>query len=159
MESLHKDIKQIHLFNTNFSPLAGVLGVGFCLHPMAVPIMRNNLHQQHNERDLIHGYVMVFLSYAIIGVFGYFGFTGIYFEEYQKVAYDDQKPIAQNCIQMFGRADVLAFILRIIVFSLVFSAFPILHHFFRASLLKLIYSQRKASKPTNHNEEHENSDD
>jgi len=86
------------LFNTNFSPLAGVLGVGFFLLPLTVPIVRNNLLQEHNERDVSYGYFLVFLSYASIGLFGYFGFMGVYFSEYDKVAPQNELPLAQNCI-------------------------------------------------------------
>jgi hypothetical protein len=34
--------RQIYLFNSNFTPLAGVLGIGYFLHPVSIPIMRNN---------------------------------------------------------------------------------------------------------------------
>jgi amino acid permease len=30
------------MFNNNFTPLAGVLGIGYFLHPISVPIIRNN---------------------------------------------------------------------------------------------------------------------
>jgi hypothetical protein len=57
--------------------LAGVLGIGYFLHPVSVPILRNNLRQSNNERDLSAGYLLVFLSYVLIGISGYIGFTGI----------------------------------------------------------------------------------
>ena len=82
------------MFNSNFSPLAGLLGVGYCLHPQIIPIMRNNKKQENNERDVSIGYFLVFLSYVLIGVFGYFGFTGIYFSEYEKLAPESGKPLA-----------------------------------------------------------------
>ena len=77
--NLNKDIKNIYLFNTNFSPLAGVLGVGYFLHPLTVPIVRKNLKQENNERDVTYAYFLVFVSYSSIGLFGYFGFNGVYF--------------------------------------------------------------------------------
>ena len=82
------------MFNTNFTPLAGVLGVGFFLHPFTVPIVRNNLNQKNNERDVSWGYFLVFLSYALIGLFGYFGFRGVYFAGYEDKAPESGKPIA-----------------------------------------------------------------
>ena len=39
---LSHNFRQIFLFNSNFTPLAGVLGIGYFLHPVSVPIMRNN---------------------------------------------------------------------------------------------------------------------
>ena len=50
---------------------------------------------------------------------------------------------------MFSRFDVVAFFLRIIVFMLVFSAFPILFHFFRAALLKVIFGDGKGNQEGN----------
>ena len=44
---------------------------------------------------------------------------------------------------MFSKSDIIAFILRIIVFLLVFCAFPILLHFFRATVLKIMYGEGK----------------
>lgn len=49
------------------------------------------------------------------------------------------RPVAQNCITQFPHTDVIAFLMRLIVFLLVFSTFPILNHFFRSGLLRLIY--------------------
>ena len=147
---INQDIQQaltpILLFNTNFSPLAGVLGVGFFLHPLTVSIVRNNLNQSNNERDVCLGYTLVFISYISVGVFGYFGFMGTYFSEYEQLPQDADKPLAQNCIQMFRNSDILAFVLRMIIFVLVFSAFPILQHFFRAGFLKLILGENKVNE-------------
>jgi hypothetical protein len=35
-------MRNIFLINSNFTPLAGVLGIGYFLHPVSVPIVRNN---------------------------------------------------------------------------------------------------------------------
>ena len=34
--------RNIHLFNTDFSPLAGLLGIGYFLHTVSLPIIKNN---------------------------------------------------------------------------------------------------------------------
>ena len=36
------NLREIFMFNNNFTPLAGVLGIGYFLHPISVPIIRNN---------------------------------------------------------------------------------------------------------------------
>lgn len=87
-------MRQIYLFNLNFTPLAGLLGVGYFLHPICVPIVRNNITQANNERDICWGYLLVFICYVAIGTFGYFGFMGIYFEQYEHVALENEKPLA-----------------------------------------------------------------
>ena len=67
------------MFNSNFTPLAGMLGIGYFLHPVSIPIVRGNRNQKNNERDLSLGYLFTFLSYVTIGISGYFGFMGTYF--------------------------------------------------------------------------------
>ena len=82
MEKVLEPVRDIFLFNFNFTPLAGVLGIGYFLHPVSVPMMRNNRNQKNNIRDLSIGYFLVFISYVFIGSFGYLGFNGVYFSKY-----------------------------------------------------------------------------
>lgn len=42
---------------------------------------------------------------------------------------------------MFGKTDLLAFLVRILIFVLVFSSFPILNHFFRDGIIKLFFKR------------------
>jgi len=37
-----KSLREIFLVNNNFTPLAGVLGIGYFLHPVSIPIARNS---------------------------------------------------------------------------------------------------------------------
>ena len=48
---------------------------------------------------------------------------------------------------MFSRTNIPAFILRLIVFNLVFSSFPILNFFFRAGIFKLYHELKGTEKP------------
>lgn len=36
------NVREIFMINANFSPLAGVLGIGFFLHPVSISIVRRN---------------------------------------------------------------------------------------------------------------------
>jgi len=98
------------------------------------------------------GYLLVCVSYVMIGVFGCFGFMGIYFTEYLQQAPEKMKPVAQNCVQMFGSTDILAFLLRLVIMPLVGTAFPLLQHFFRSGILKLMFGQGKGNR-ANRNED------
>ena len=144
--------RDVLLFNSNFSPLAGLLCVGYFLHPVTVTIVRKNIDQRNNERDITMGYLLVCASYVMIGLFGYFGFMGIYFTEYLERAPAKEKPIAQNCIQMFRATDVWAFLLRLVIMPLVGTSFPILQHFFRSGILKLMSGRKKGNR-SNSNED------
>jgi len=41
-EDFEKNLREIFLVNNNFTPLAGVLGIGYFLHPVSIPIARNS---------------------------------------------------------------------------------------------------------------------
>lgn len=70
------------MFNSDFSPLAGLLGIGYFLHTVSLPIIKNNANQNNNERDVFFGYVLVGLSYIFVGIMGSIGFSGVYFTDY-----------------------------------------------------------------------------
>jgi sodium-coupled neutral amino acid transporter 9 len=137
--ALMLNYREIFMFNSNFAPLAGMLGIGYFMHPIVIPIIRSNKVQKNNERDLFLGYFFTYLSYVICGILGYIGFMGTKFTDYALQAYGTERPIAQNCITMYQPTDNIAFFVRIMLFFLVFFSFPILIHFLRSSILKLIY--------------------
>ena len=116
------NVREIFLVNTNFSPLAGVLCIGYFLHPVSIAIIRKNRDQTKNERDVFLGFFLVFISYLLIGIFGYFGFMGMYFMSHMMEVEDGSSngPISQNCFQMFDRTDILGFFLRVVTFLVVF---------------------------------------
>ena len=80
-QDLH-GIRTIVLFNANFAPLAGILCTGYFLHTCSLPIMRSAKYPENNIRNLFISYTLVFLSYVIVGVFGYIGFLGTFFKGY-----------------------------------------------------------------------------
>jgi len=79
---LNNDQRYMYMFNNNFSTLAGMLGIGYFLHTISIPIVRNNKNQANNERDVIVGYGLVATTYMLVGLMGYFGFSGSYFTPY-----------------------------------------------------------------------------
>ena len=97
-------VRTVTLFTANFSPLASLLNVGYYLHTCAVPILRNAKNPEHNTRNLFVGYTIVFISYVLIGFFGYIGFLGRLFSHYYLhiPVWDRQGIISQNCLNMFG---------------------------------------------------------
>ena len=64
------------MFKSNYGPLMGILGGGYYLHNITLPIIRNSKEPKNNVRDVFIGYFFVFLSYSICGIFGSFGFQG-----------------------------------------------------------------------------------
>jgi sodium-coupled neutral amino acid transporter 9 len=71
-----KDPFYIKLFSGNFAPLMGILGGGYYLHNITLPIIKNSAKPENNARDVFIGYLLVFISYTLCGLMGYFGFSG-----------------------------------------------------------------------------------
>jgi hypothetical protein len=80
------EIKSIGLINSNPAPLAGVLAIGYFMHPLVIPVIRRTSVEKNYERDVSYGYTLIFLSYFLVGLFGFFGFQGNYFNEFAKMA-------------------------------------------------------------------------
>jgi len=123
-------VRTIILFNSNFSPLAGILGCGYYLHTCAPSITKTAKNQDKVGRDLFIGYTLVFLTYAIVGGMGYIGFIGVRFASDfspEGKTPDKLNKINSNCLQMFDYVDVGAFILRIAIFCCLFSTYPLLN--------------------------------
>ena len=77
-----ESLRTLTLTNSNFSPLAGILGLGYFLHTCSLPIVRSAANPDKTDRDMFLGYFFVFISYIIIGTLGYIGFVGFDFSSY-----------------------------------------------------------------------------
>jgi hypothetical protein len=60
------------LFSSNFSNVAGAFALSFIVHPVISPILKKNMDQEKNGRDLFLGYVATATIYAFVGIFGAF---------------------------------------------------------------------------------------
>ena len=66
----------ILLFSKKYPALMGILGGGFYFHNISLPVIRNAKDPSKNARDVFLGYFMVFMTYFLCGVLGYYGFLG-----------------------------------------------------------------------------------
>ena len=136
------------MVNNNFAPVAGVLCAGYFLHVVGVPILRNAKEPKNNERDLFIGYFLVFISYLILGGLGYIGFIGFnfagYFEDVRATA--TAGLINQNCMNMFPYTDVVAFIVRLSIFFMILSGYPLMHYFVGKLLESLVFPGSSMSR-------------
>jgi len=66
----------IDLVGSHFAVLMGILGGGFYFHNISLPVIRNSKNPENNERDVLIGYFLVFLTYCFAGVLGYYGSVG-----------------------------------------------------------------------------------
>lgn len=66
---------EILLFGSAYSHLMGVLGGGFYLHNISLPIYRASKNPKNNVRDMFLGFSVVCMSYIICGTLGALGFN------------------------------------------------------------------------------------
>ena len=79
---MNSDERILALFNKDFAPLIGILCAGFYLHSLGLPIARNSQNPKRVNRDFFIGYLLVYTTYAVVGVMGYIGFTGTFFRTF-----------------------------------------------------------------------------
>lgn len=136
------------MFNLNFAPLAGDLCTGYFLHTCSLSVLRSSKAPEKSNRDLFLGYLLVYISYSVVGVFGYVGFMGTNFATYFNLAEGTSLhgQIAQNCLMMFAYTSPAAFILRLAVFTLLFSTYPLVQYFLTSMLLLLFWAKREITR-------------
>lgn len=132
------DQRTLVLYNSKFSPLAGILCAGYFLHTCSLSIIRTAKFPEKANRDIFIGYCLVFVSYITVGTLGYIGFIGTDFRDYY-VSPDPKTLIDENCLNMFKYSSVPAFVLRIAIFFLLFSSYPLLCHFLRTIIFNLFF--------------------
>ena len=124
------------------------MSTGYYLHTCAVPILRNAKYPENNTRNLFIGYTIVFLSYVLIGGLGYQGFIGTLFKNYfvKNVLSHRSGDINQNCLNMFGYTSPIAFIIRLAIFMLLFSTYPMLNLLLRTHLLNIFFANKTVNQ-------------
>lgn len=64
------------LFSADFSNVAGAFALSFIIHPVVSPLLKKNMDQSKNNRDLFLGYVLTASVYAFVGIIGAFACGG-----------------------------------------------------------------------------------
>lgn len=115
----------VPLFSWNFPIYTGVLSLALFLHNLIITLLRAQRRPENNHRDLAIGYILVALTYLIIG-------TSIY------IAF----PLDKNCLQdnflnNFESNDLFAFITRLFLMLQLTTLFPLLAYMLRTQVLSL----------------------
>ncbi|CAD8132403.1 unnamed protein product [Paramecium octaurelia] len=66
----------VSLFTLDVVTLSGVFSVAFMVHSCIVPIMKNNLQQENNLRDIAISFGWTWILYALVGSFGAIAIQG-----------------------------------------------------------------------------------
>ncbi len=70
-------VRHIFIFGENPTILLGILTASYFSHSFILPIMKNNENPKNNKRDLFVGYFLVYITYLLVGIVGYIGFSDI----------------------------------------------------------------------------------
>ena len=121
--------RYLFLFGQDISTLTGTLSIGLFSHSVILPLLKNNKIQENNQRDLFYGYLCVTLTYIIIGILGYIGFSGSEFSSQFK----------DNWFRFFKSDNYLILALRILNVIQLISIFPILFFVVRTQLFSTFF--------------------
>ena len=69
------ETRHLLLFGENPNILLGILSSSYFSHSFILPIMKNNENPKNNKRDLFVGYFLVYITYILVGILGYIGFS------------------------------------------------------------------------------------
>ena len=122
--------KYLYLFGKNPCLLMGTCSLGFFAHSIIMPIIKNNEKQENNTRDLAFGYLLVVLTYIILGLSGYIGFN----------AKDMPGEFQDNWFKMFKSNIVYIIVLRIINVIQILSIFPVLVYIVRIQFFGVFFN-------------------
>jgi len=74
---------EIILFTYNVETLIGIFGLAYMIHNVVNGIMKSNCQEsEQNTKDLRNAYILVFVLYGVLGVFGAFAVGYLYHEIY-----------------------------------------------------------------------------
>ncbi|CAK9824404.1 Sodium-coupled neutral amino acid transporter 9 homolog [Anthophora retusa] len=110
----------------SFPALSGMLALSFFIHNIIITIMQNNRDQSKNGRDLSIAYLLVTLTYIIVGVVFYICF-----------------PLSKSCIEdnllnNFQKWSGLTVGARIVLLFQLLTVYPLLAYMLRVQLLASI---------------------
>lgn len=121
--------RNLYLFGENPGLITGMYSLGLFSHSFILPYMKNNKNPKNNTRDLFIGYLLVTLTFIIIGLMGYIGFSGSKYST----------KFEQNFFLFFPSDDYFAFVLRILSVFQLLTIFPILFFIVRTQLFSTFF--------------------
>ncbi|XP_060805013.1 sodium-coupled neutral amino acid transporter 9 homolog isoform X2 [Amyelois transitella] len=110
----------------NAAVLSGMLALSFYIHNIIITIMSNNAKQENNGRDLAIAFVLVTLTYTLVGAGFYICF-----------------PLAKSCIEdnilnNFEMHDVMTAVARILLLFQVVTVYPLVAYMLRTEAILLL---------------------
>lgn len=132
------ETRYLYLFGDKPSSLCGALSLGYFSHSFVLPVMASNENQKNNIRDLFLGYLCVAITYIIVGIFGYIGFSG--------KTFNDAKEYYDNWFRFFKSDNVFVIFLRVLNVFQLCSILPVLFYIVRIQLFGTFIGEAYPSK-------------
>ena len=135
-------------FNPNFSNVAGAFALSFLIHPTAAPILKKNIKQSNNQRDLLLGYCLTASIYFFVGFFGGLSCSNKVKDivnnpgNYNTIfdCTKDTETTSDLVFYIFGR------VVQFGIFIQNLTVLPILNFLARKDLLEMINSKKHSNK-------------
>ncbi len=121
--------RNLFLFGEEPGIIAGTLSLGLFCHSVVLNLLKDTKNPENNQRDLFWGYLCVTLTYIIIGIMGYIGFSGSGFDPEFK----------DNWFQFYKSDNYFILALRILNVIQLISIFPILFFSVRKQLFSSFF--------------------
>jgi sodium-coupled neutral amino acid transporter 9 len=125
-------LRYLYLFGESPGLLTGTLSLGLFCHSVILQLVKNNRKQENNQRDLLVGYILVTFTYIFIGIMGYIGFSGSYF---------DSEIFVDNWFRFFKSDNYYILALRLLNVVQLISIFPVLFFVVRNQLFNTFFEQ------------------
>ncbi|XP_076347768.1 sodium-coupled neutral amino acid transporter 9 homolog [Tachypleus tridentatus] len=117
----------VSLYLPSFPALAGVSSMAFFIHNCILSLCRNQKNPENNVRDLIIAYVLVCLTYFLIGFLIFVSFP------LKKLC------IAENILNNFSSSDLMAFLTRVFLLFQVLTLFPLILYVLRIQSMHFLF--------------------
>ncbi|CAK6975721.1 sodium-coupled neutral amino acid transporter 9 [Scomber scombrus] len=123
-------------FRLLFPQLTGVLTLAFFIHNCIITLMKSNMHQENNVRDLSVAYLLVGLTYLYVGVLIFAAFPS--------------PPLFKDCIEPnfldnFSSSDVMVFVARTFLLFQMITVYPLLGYLVRVQVMGQIFGNHYPS--------------
>ena len=119
----------VPLFESQFFVLAGLLSVSFYIHGLILPIMKTAKNPENNPRDLVIGYVLVGISYSLVGGIAY-------------LYYSDTPDFPQEFLLVYPSTLVGAVAANILLLIQLATVFPLLLLIIRIQFFGLLWNSQ-----------------
>jgi hypothetical protein len=130
----YEDPSQIHFeleapeLSLGMAQFGGVMVLSFFVHSAIMSIMKNQKQPEHNGRDLTIAYMLVGLTYALIGGSAYIRFN--------------HEELPQDFLNLFPQNDVTAVIARICLLLQLMTVFPLILYVVRIQFFGYLFNKQ-----------------